>query len=443
MIYQVSNIEAVIYTVNCTIELFSFILCVFLVAASASTAKNNLPERTFGAISLLMLLNVFGDLLSWVFTTGEGLANFIICQLGNNLTYYCAPTVYTLLALFAYMSVTPDRPRDAHGVSRARTRGGRVHLTLILALYAIDILMVVANYWTGWFYRIGNGNSFTWGPLRTVPDNIALAQFILLLPLLLLEADDRGLAWREWLTCAAIPVAGLIVENIAPALMLVYPSVTLSIVMVYIELSRRNKMLLMARSLELAESRTKVLSGQIRSHFIFNALAAIQELCMEDPKAASRAIEDFSHYLRGSMQAVGDEALIPFSSEIENVKSYLALEQIDPSSTFSVEWALEAVSFRIPPLTVQPLVENAVTHGVAKRGAEGLIRIRSCENEHGYTVTVSDNGGISDRDESARNHNGIALENVKKRLALQCAGSFDLDITTDGATATITIPKKA
>ena len=341
------------------------------------------------------------------------------------------------------MSVTPDRPRDVHGVSRARTRGGRVHLALILALYAIDIIMVIANYWTGWFYRIGSGNSFTWGPVRTVPDNIALVQFILLLPLLLMEADDRSLAWREWLTCAAIPVAGLIVENIAPALMLVYPSVTLSLVMIYIELSRRNKMLLMARDLELAESRTKVLSGQIRSHFIFNSLAAIQELCMEDPDAAQHAIEDFSRYLRGSMQAVGDAALIPFSAEVENVKSYLALEQIDPSSSFTVLWSLGTVSFRIPPLTVQPLVENAVCHGIANLGDEGVIRISSQEEDGCYVVTVKDNGGAASEREDGRPHNGMALENVKKRLALQCGGTFDLDITSGGATATITIPKKA
>lgn len=443
VIYQVSNIEAVIYTVNCTIELFSFILCVFLVAASATTRLDSLTERTFRTISLLMLLNVLSDLVSWVFTTGDGLPSYLLCQLGNNLTYYCAPTVYTLIVLFCYMNATPGRPRDRHGASRAATRGGRILLALIVGLYIADIAMVVANYGTGWIYRIGAANAFTWGPLRTVPDNLALLQFLLLLPLLLLESSDRALAWREWLTCAAIPVAGLIVENVAPALMLVYPSVTLSLLLIYIDLNRRTAVQLMARDLELAESRTKVLSGQIRSHFIFNSLAAIQELCAEDPLAAQHAIDDFSRYLRGSMQAVGDTDLIPFETEVQNVKSYLALEQIDPTSSFTVEWALDAVSFRVPPLTVQPLVENAVTHGVSRRGGAGAIRIASREEADGYVVTVEDNGGAGQGGASGRKHNGIALENVRKRLELQCGGTLELDITEDGAHATVTIPKKA
>lgn len=441
---QVSTIEAVIYTVNLSIELLSLILCAFLLAAGISLSKDSPAERTFSVIALFMVLNVGGDLISWFFTTGDGLHNYILCQLGNNLTYYCAPIAYTLMMLFAYRNATASAPYEKGSFSRPQTRAGRALLGCILALFLIDIAMVLANYATGWFYHIGAGNAFTWGPLRTVPDNIALAQFLLLLPLMLLEAPDRSNAWRGWIMLACIPLAGLAVENLFPTLMLVYPCVTLSLVMTHISLSRHNRMLLMQRELELAQSQTKLLSTQMRSHFIFNSLAAIEGLCEEDPHAAQRAIGDFSRYLRGNMQAVGDADLVPFSTEMQNVKSYLALEQIDPSSRFQVDYDLTCTSFRIPSLTVQPLVENAVRHGVARMGAEGCISIRSYECESTYEVSVTDNGGAARCDKTDKSeHNGIAIENVKKRLDLQCKGTLTLDITPDGAVATVHVPKEA
>lgn len=444
MLSQVSTTEAVIYTVNLSIELLSFILCAFLLAAGISLRKDSPAERTFGVIAFFMVLNVGGDLISWFFTIGEGLHNYILCQIGNNLTYYCAPISYTLMMLFAYRNATANAPYEEGSFSYPKTHAAHLLLGAIIALFALDIAMVVANYATGWFYRIGAGNAFTWGPLRTVPDNIALVQFLLLLPLMLLESRDRSTAWRGWIMLACIPLAGLSVENLLPTLMLVYPCVTLSLVITHINLSRHNRLLLMQRDLELAQSQTKLLSTQMRSHFIFNSLAAIEELCEEDPHAAQRAIDDFSRYLRGNMQAVGDADLVPFATEMQNVKSYLALEQIDPSSRFQVDYDLECTSFRIPSLTVQPLVENAVRHGVACMGTDGLIRIRSYETDKDYAVTVEDNGGASQaRDNAASKHNGIALENVKKRLDLQCKGTLELDITGCGAVVTVHVPKEA
>ena len=445
---QATAYEAMIYTANITMEFISELLCLFLVVAVFAQRRHTHAEGSFAVVCTCMLLNVTGDLMSWFFTRGSGAMSTVMCQIGNNLTYWFAPLAYTGVMLFAFNGIAQGPMLPRVGGRRPTTCAGRVLLVLILLLLALELGLVVASYTTGCLYRIEAGNHFVWGPLRSAPDIITLLQYLLTLALMLVEAQHVPSALHLWLFCAGLSVVGLLCELALPTLMCLYPMTTLSLVLIRMQMSYRSRMALMQKDLELSESKTKLLSGQIRSHFIFNSLAAIEELCLEDPQLARKGIEDFSRYLRGNMQAVGDGQLVPFTREVENVKSYLALEMIDPSTTFNVAWDLRATSFRLPSLVVQPLVENAVRHGVAHKGSEGLITISSWEADDSYVVRVEDNGGgVRTPEPSAlvnkKEHNGIAIENTRTRLDLMCQGSLDLELTPTGAVATVYIPKGA
>ena len=459
-----STYEAMVYTANISMEFISLLLCFILAVTVLARSQRTSADDAFAAICISMLLNVCGDFLSWFFTRGSSMISIAICQVGNSMTYIFAPLAYTGIMLFAYNGISQGNRMPRTGIRSPRTSLGKLFLGLILTLLVVNFALVVLNIPLGCLYRIHAENRFEWGALRSVPDIIVLIQYVLTLCLMLVEAPSAQVALRHWLFCAGICLVGLITELILPTLMAVIPTATISIVLMYMQLSYRNEIALMHKDLELSESRTKLLSGQIRSHFIFNSLAAIEELCIEDPDRARQGLEDFSRYLRGNMQAVGDGTLIPFTREVENVKSYLALELIDPGTTFQVDWDLEETSFRLPSLVIQPLVENAVRHGVSRRGSDGLIRIRSWEAENAYCVSVEDNGSenvVSGRsgasqapDRIQRNqasaahdpknhHNGIAIENTRTRLELMCNGTLDLSFTETGAIATVKIPKGA
>lgn len=458
---QATAYEAMIYTANITMEFISWLLCLFLVVAVFVQRRHTHAEGSFAVVCTCMLLNLTGDFISWFFTRGSDAMSTLMCLIGNNLTYWFGPLAYTGVMLFAFNAVARGPMLARVGGRRPVRRVGRALLVLILLLLAVELGLVVVSYATGCLYRIEAGNHFVWGPLRSAPDVITLIQYLLTLALMLVEAEQIGSALHLWLFCAGLSVVGLLCELALPTLMCLYPMTTLSLVLIRMQMSYRSQMALMQKDLELSESKTKLLSGQIRSHFIFNSLAAIEELCIEDPQLARKGIEDFSRYLRGNMQAVGDGGLIPFMREVENVKSYLALETIDPNSTFRVEWDLEETSFRLPSLVIQPLVENSVRHGVARKGADGLIRIKSWESSDAYCVSVEDNGGedaspasrtgfrrVKGRDsavfsnpDGVKSHNGIALDNTRARLALLCEGTLDLSLTESGALATVRIPK--
>lgn len=452
-----------IYTANISMEFISLLLCSILAVTVLARHQRTHTDEAYAMICITMLLNVAGDFLSWFFTRGSDWASIAICQLGNTLTYLCAPFAYTGIMLFAYNGISQGDRMPRTGIRRPQHPIGRVLLAAVMFLCLANWALVLINFPTGCLYRIGEGNRFVWGALRSLPDAIFLVQYILTLLLMVVEAPNVQTALRHWAFCAGICMVGLVTELLLPTLMAVVPTATISIVLMYMQVSYRNEMALMQKDLELSKSRTMLLSGQIRSHFIFNSLAAIEELCIEDPDRARQGLEDFSRYLRGNMQAVGDGTLVPFTREIENVKSYLALELIDPNTTFHVEWDLEETSFRLPSLVVQPLVENAVRHGVARKGAEGLIRIHSWEADDAYCVSVEDNGGghasgapqmspkgsralnVSQRADSPsiKQHNGIAIDNTRTRLALMCDGTLDLVLTDSGAVATVRIPKGA
>ena len=120
--------------------------------------------------------------------------------------------------------------------------------------------------------------------------------------------------------------------------------------------------------------------SQIRPHFMYNALSSIAALCKLDPDTAYDATITFSDYLRGNMDSLKQTAPIPFEKELEHLKKYLHIEKMRFGNKLNIVYDICATDFEIPQLTVQPLAENAVKHGISKKKK----RIK----ESGYENTV-------------------------------------------------------
>lgn len=216
---------------------------------------------------------------------------------------------------------------------------------------------------------------------------------------------------------------------------------------IYIENNRK----LRRKEMELTQSRLNSLHLQMDPHFMSNALNAISVLTDTDPKAAKRMISDLSGYLRENFyDPDGKESLmIPFPAELERLERYLAIERIR-FPDIRVDYWLETTEFEIPAMTLQPLVENAIKHGICKKKhCEGSIEIRSFENEEAYSVLVEDDGaGFDERELSARREGEekrkrIGIPNTEKRLELMCGGTLSICSTPgSGTVCEITIPKR-
>lgn len=202
--------------------------------------------------------------------------------------------------------------------------------------------------------------------------------------------------------------------------------------------------LLMQREKDLEESRAKAMALKISPHFISNTMSSIVALCYTDAKQAGDLAAKFARYLRDNYTDMADETMIPFSEELEHIRNYLAVEQVRFAG-LRVEYNVQADRFLLPTLTVQPLVENAVRHGISKRpDASGTVKISSFETENDYVIRIEDDGvgyhPISEND--GKKHVGIA--NAQMRLTLLCAGELTVASQPEqGTVCEIRIPKGA
>lgn len=195
---------------------------------------------------------------------------------------------------------------------------------------------------------------------------------------------------------------------------------------------------------ELKEKRMAIMISQIQPHFLFNSLNSIAELCETNPTEAQRATVEFSEYLRGNMSALNKKTVIEFTDELKHLSSYIALEQIRFGDSLKFEYDIRSTQFTIPALTIQPLVENAVKHGIRTTRKSGTVRISTFEDEENHYVTISDDGSGFDSDEignDGKEHVGIA--NVRYRLEVMCGGRLEIDSKKgEGTTVKIILPKE-
>ena len=192
----------------------------------------------------------------------------------------------------------------------------------------------------------------------------------------------------------------------------------------------------------MAAQRIQIMMTQIQPHFLFNALNIIRALYAEDPPLADRTLENFSTYLRQNLESLSQTDLISISKELEHTRLYAEIEMLR-FPNIHVDYKIEDTRFSIPALTVQPLVENAIRHGVRSRKG-GLVTVTTAHETGFHRITVQDNGvgfDLKQRDASERTH--IGLQNVQSRVEQMCGGRMTVhsEIGT-GTTVTLLIPEK-
>ena len=200
---------------------------------------------------------------------------------------------------------------------------------------------------------------------------------------------------------------------------------------------------------ELHLSRIRNSTSQMKPHFLYNVLGSIQEILLEDPVYASELLENFTFYLRGCIKAMDSDRPVSFSQEIENIKAYANIEKMRFGDRLAIHYDLEEVDFPILPLSVQPLVENAIRHGIYQRKLEGgSVNIRSWAERDYWIVQVEDTGvgfDIEDFEHRLRHAetDSSGLKNIRFRLEKVMGASLKMESAIGkGTTATIRIPRK-
>ncbi len=193
---------------------------------------------------------------------------------------------------------------------------------------------------------------------------------------------------------------------------------------------------------ELAESRISTMMSQIRPHFIYNTLGSIEQLCKLEPQKAGELVHNFAKYLRGNFGELDNPRPILMSQEMEHVHHYISIENVRfPDMTFTFE--MNSEDFHIPALTVQPIVENAIKHGLMKLPKGGTIRVLSYETDTDYCISVEDDGVGFDTSVLIDERKHVGLRNIRERLKVMVNGKLEIESTVGvGTKVLVTIPKE-
>ena len=193
---------------------------------------------------------------------------------------------------------------------------------------------------------------------------------------------------------------------------------------------------------QLTESRMSTMMSQIRPHFIYNTLGSIEQLCSIDPPKAGELVHNFAKYLRGNFGELDNPKPILMSQEMEHVHHYVSIENVRfPDMTFSFE--MNSDDFLIPALTIQPIVENAIKHGLMKLPKGGKISVVSYETDSHYCVSVEDDGVGFDTGELLEDRKHVGIRNIRGRLNAMVNGTLEIHSTEGaGTTVLIKIPKE-
>ena len=250
---------------------------------------------------------------------------------------------------------------------------------------------------------------------------------------------------KELLTLIAyilIPALGVVIHTIVEGTPVNMISITVAIVFYFAIIQNELSKQAYRLERELVESKISVMMSQIKPHFLFNVLTAIVHLCDEDPALAKQTVMDFSSYLRNNMESLNYSGLISIEKEMDHVRLYLSLEKTRFADELEIIYSIEAGGFSVPPLTIQPIVENAVKHGISKKESGGVITISVSEDEYGYLITVGDDGvGFDSDEDSGNNTQRIGIDNTRKRLA-HYGGVLEISSKPGtGTTAVIKLPK--
>lgn len=191
-----------------------------------------------------------------------------------------------------------------------------------------------------------------------------------------------------------------------------------------------------------AEQRIQIMMSQIQPHFLFNTLSTIQALCRIDPEKASETTEKFGTYLRMNIDSISQSSLIPFRKELEHTRIYADIEMMR-FPYIHISYDIKEDNFELPALSIQPMVENAIRHGVRGR-YNGSVKVMTRGEENEIVISVIDNGKGFDpegTEEAGGMH--IGIRNVKERIEVLCGGTLEIESEPGkGSTVIIRLPRR-
>lgn len=374
------------------------------------------------------------DALAWLFRGYPGQTGYYMVRITNFLVFFVTDMIVLLFHCYVWESIKYTFEEERKPLFRIR---------LVYVIIAAAVVMLLISQFTNLYYYFDADNFYhrqsayplcmLFGWLCAVIDTTILLQY-------------RARIKRETLFSLCSYVLLLFFASVALlffyGISLVNMAIALSMLFLFMMAIMEQNQILKEQEAQIYDMKVALLRSQIKPHFIFNTLTAIRYLCSKDQEEAVHAIDEFASYLYGNMESIGQEGTIPFGKELEHVKNYVAVEKRRFKDRIRVEYEIEESGFKLPALTLQPLVENAIKHGITQKEEGGTVWIHTFREKNKIILEIRDNGVGYDPakpKEDGRVH--VGLKNIRKRLSYLCKAQLTITSAPgQGCTVRVIIP---
>ena len=404
------------------------------------------PVMMMALVTNILLL--IGDMTQKVFNGVNTPLGMVMNRLGNIGLYFFQYLLVYVIAFYVHILSEHYDPKE----------NGR-WMVPIRVLFALLTLGLVVTQFCPCFYYFDESNSYNRGPLWAA--SMLLAFIIVVLTvrkIVVIRKLLEPLEYYAMLFIYVFPLIGFFIQMKFLHLSLINIGIIFSVIIVIITYEATYYRNRLAVERTLLQSRAYLLNSQIKPHFMFNCLSIISALIEEDPDAAQEALRHFSQYMRKGLNLKVSEGMIPIAEELEYADNYLYMEELRFGDKLQIRHEVdESLNFDIPFLTIQPLVENAVRHGIRKKVEGGTVTLRVFDEERRHIVEVVDDGIGFDVEEfhknaktlgrahelnAAEDSNGIGLMNIQERIHLLGKGELKIQSTPGvGTVMRIELPK--
>lgn len=411
--------------------------CVFcLIAALCMLMSKNFNKEKRKWLLLMQLscaILLGSDAIAWAFRGYPGNIGFWIVKISNFLVF-----LYSDIVLMMYHGYVCCYLFEKHP-----ERKNRFWINAVYAVCTLGILLVVISQFTNLYYVIDAQNFYH----RNSPYIISMIIPVcgMLLDLGLLIRYCRNVSREMWVAMVSYEIllfVAVIVQAFYYGVSLINLAICISMILIFVSAMVEQNRELATKQEEAANLRVQLMLSQIKPHFIYNALTVIQRLCVKDPKMAQETVAEFATYLRGNLESLDRKVPVYFEKELEHVQCYLAIEKKRFGDRVNVVYDIREEDFVIPALTLQPLVENAIKHGICKKEEGGTVWI-STERKKDVVYVIVKDDGVGFQKTQAEGEEHVGIRNVENRLHSMCDGTLKIESTPGkGTIAMITLPQK-
>ena len=418
---------------NIGLLVFAILVTFFILLGCVGYKSRNLSYmRNFVWIVCMNLVMLIGECGLWIMKLG--FKNVWLTKLFGFFSYG-GGTIMALFYLFCILSFVEER-----GALDVSYRSAYL-MRIVCGCYLVLVFLSMFN---GMLFQVDAHGNLTDGPYYWIA--LLIDPMILLIEILVVVHYRKNLSRFGTIVMLNFGLVSLLTTGLqsiwypVPELLACTLALLLMFMLFYWEMAKN----LVENERELMQSQMSLAISQIQPHFLYNTLSTIAELCRKDSAMAEEVTNRFALYLRGNLEHMGDSFPVEFSKELKQVQKNLWIEKIRFQEELQVVYDIQTEDFIIPALTVQPLVENAVKHGMM--GSENVctITIRTKCVERGYQVIIEDDGCGFDPEQvknDGRKH--IGIESVRNRLRFMVGGILTVrSVIGKGTTVIIEIPGK-